>query len=634
MLRSRESVVDIDLGSLEQYPQMTPSRTTSFWNELQRRHVYKVGAAYVVAGWLLVQVITQVFPIYDISSHAQRIFVGVIVAGFPVTLVLAWLFDVTPEGIIRTGALPAEGEAPAVMRERRSMDRKLNYVLGVLVLLGFAYFVAERTLPSEKAAGAAAREETGRGAIANDKSIAVLPLANSTGDTANEYFSDGISEELISALSRLGKLKVIGRTSAFQFKNRADDSKAIGEKLGVVWLLEGSVRKSDQRVRIAVELVRAADGASVWSETYDRELKDIFALQSDIAGAVAGRLRVTLLGAPAQIAPAVPAAPPDGHLAAYTALLQGRFYSDRFTLEDRRKASDFYRQAIQLEPRYALAHAALAFNEANTAEIFASNTKEKAAALANARSETDVALQLDSDLPLAHAARAYLLQNTDFDLAGASREMERLHELAPENPLYLPFAAYQHLLRGEYVEAIDLDQRAVALDPLDGGLRDELALIQLAAGRLDDAEATLHKMLELQAKTGKAHMWLALVAIQRGDSVAALQEAAAEPEAFWRTYALALAHFAHGDRAEADAQLAELTARYPDESAAQIAMVHGLRSEPDEMFQWLEHGIATRDPGVLQLYAIPFLLRYQQDPRFAMLCRRLGLPAPASAHSK
>ena len=592
----------------------------SFFGELKRRHVYKVGAAYAVGGWLLVQVATQVFPFFGISNAAVKWTVLVIVAGFPIALVLAWLFDVTADGIVRTESLPAQGETPTALRERRGVDRKLNYVLGTLVLIGLAYFVAERTLLAPRRTASLAAENAAAGTP--EKSIAVLPLANSTGDAANEYFSDGISEELIAALARIGRLKVIGRTSAFQFKGRADDSRSIGEKLGVRWLLEGSVRKSVERVRISVELVNAGDGASVWSETYDREFKEVLAVQSDIARAVAEQLKVTLLGGAQPAADA----PPGGDLRAYTALLQGNFYGHRYDEDSWQKAVGYYEEAIRLDPGYAKAHASLGFIEAANAETFAFTPERKAAALARAREAVDTALRLAPDLADGHGAEAYLLENLDFDLAGSRRESQRAHELEPQNPGYLAGLAYGHLLRGEYAAALELHRRAVALEPLDALQRFNLALNLVASGQLDEAETELLRTLETQPSVSKAHMMLATIAILRGHGATAVREAKLETDDFWRTYALALAYFQNGERAHADAALAGLVAQYADGGAAQIAMVHALRGEADEMFRWLDHGVTTRDSGVLQLYVNVFLRRYQSDPRFAALCRRLGLP--------
>ena len=232
-----------------------------------------------------------------------------------------------------------------------------------------------------------------------EKSIAVLPLVNSTGDPANEYFSDGMSEEFISSLSRLQDLKVIGRTSSFQFKGKTDNSKTIGEKLGVYYLLEGSVRKSADRVRIAVALIKAGDGANVWSETYDRELKDIFAVQSEIAGAVAKQLKVALLGNNGQAAQLATAATPSNqNVEAYNALLQGNFYYNRRTAEDTRKAIGYYEEAIRLDPRYALAYAKLSSAAMNLAINYAGvATKEREELIAKARASAEARTRSGSE---------------------------------------------------------------------------------------------------------------------------------------------------------------------------------------------------------------------------------------------
>src|SRR5436189_2599919 len=228
---------------------------------------------------------------------------------------------------------------------RRSLGLIAALVLLAILATGAAYYFASHRSKS---------------ATIPEKSIAVLPMVNSTGDPANEYFSDGMSEEFISSLSRLQDLKVVGRTSSFQFKGKTDDSKTIGEKLGVFYLLEGSVRKSADRVRIAVALIKSGDGANVWSETYDRDLKDIFAVQSEIAGAVAKELKVALLGNNAQTAQLPTAATPSNqNVAAYNALLQGNFYDNRRTADDTRKAIGYYQEAIRLDRRYALAYAKL-----------------------------------------------------------------------------------------------------------------------------------------------------------------------------------------------------------------------------------------------------------------------------------
>ena len=308
-------------------------------------------------------------------------------------------------------AVPQRFQQAKQKMARRSyrIDRRPRSWLAILVSSGVYYFM---------------HRPAAKGAVVPEKSIAVLPMVNSTGDPANEYFSDGMSEEFISSLSRLHDLKVVGRTSSFQFKGKTDDSKAIGEKLGVYYLLEGSVRKSADRVRIAVALIKSGDGVNVWSETYDRDLKDIFAVQSEIAGAVAKQLKVALLGNNGQAAQLTTAATPSNqNVEAYNALLQGNFYVNRSTLEDMRKAIGYYEEAIRLDPRYALAYAKLSTAAANLTTNYGSNATEEAQeAIARARASAKRALELDPNLSEAHSAQGVVLMFFDLNIAAAEPE--------------------------------------------------------------------------------------------------------------------------------------------------------------------------------------------------------------------
>jgi serine/threonine-protein kinase len=470
-----------------------------------------------------------------------------------------------------------------------------------------------------------------KGAAILEKSIAVLPLMNSTGDPANEYFSDGMSEEFISSLSRLQDLKVIGRTSSFQFKGKTDDSKTIGEKLGVFYLLEGSVRKSADRVRIAVELIKSGDGASVWSETYDRELKDIFAVQSEIAGAVAKQLKVALLGNNGQAAQLAAAATPQ-NVEAYNALLQGDFHFYLRTADDFRKAIGYYEEAIRLDPRYTLAYAKLTPPAVNLAVSFDYiKTKEKEEAMAKARASAKRALELDPNLSEAHLAQALVFELLDFNFAGAEAEYRRALELAPQNPPVINDLAILASELGRLDEAVALEQRAIALEPSRGTFHYARAHDLIALGRYDEAEAEMRKAIELQPKSAQNYFDLAIIQILRGNPSAAVELAKQETDPFWRTYALALAYFANGDRAEADAALKKLIDENADESGSQIAEVYALRKEPEKMFEWLEHAWTTHDAGVISLRYRPFGLAYKDDPRFIAFAQKIGVMPKAAA---
>jgi serine/threonine-protein kinase len=513
-------------------------------------------------------------------------------------------------------ALPQKFQQTKQKLKRRNIGSIAVLVLGaILVTSGFYYFTHRP-----------------KGAAILEKSIAVLPLLNSTGDPANEYLSDGMSEEFISTLSRLRDLKVIGRTSSFQFKGKTDDSKTIGEKLGVYYLLEGSVRKSADRMRIAVALIKSGDGANVWSETYDRELKDIFAVQSEIAAAVAKELKVALLGHNAQTAQLATAATPSNqNVEAYNALLQGNFYLNRSTGEDDRKAIGYYEEAIRLDPRYALAYGKLSRAAMNLAfNSFALPTKEREEAIAKARASAKRALELDPDLADAHSAQGTILMVIDFNFGTAEAEYRRALELAPQHAGATASLALLLSTLGRLDEAVALLQRAIALEPLRAVNHTNLALYLIPLGRYDEAEAALRKAIELQPQSAANYQCLAEVQILRGNPGAAVELAKQETDPFWRTYGLALAHFAHGDRAVADAELKKLVDENADGSGSQIAEVYALRKDPEKMFEWLEHAWTTHDSGVTELLMNPFLRAYKDDPRFIAFAKKIGVMPKAA----
>jgi TolB-like protein/Flp pilus assembly protein TadD len=591
----------------------------NFFAELQRRHVYKVGAAYAVAGWLIVQIVTQVFPIFEVSALAQRLIVLVIVAGFPITLILTWLFDITPKGIVRTDDLPATGESHAMQRERVGMDRKMNYVLALLLVTAIGYFVLDRAVLRRDSAQA----------TSDAKSIAVLPLVNTSGDAANDYFSDGLSEELIAVLAKIPGLKIIGRSSSFLFKGKSDDSRTIGQKLGVTNLLEGSVRKQGDRVRIVAELINAADGRALWSETYDRELKDVFAVQSEIATAVTDQLKIKLLGTPAKS----DAAPSNNNLAAYNALQQGTFYFRLSTEEGTRKATEFYGEAIRLDPRYALAYAQLSAAWRQLAATWLGGA-EANEAYPKARNAAQTALSLAPNLAAGHEALGFVLVTPDLNFAAAEAEFRKAEKLAPADAGPKFALSFLFAAQGRLAEAETIMRQTLALDPLGVTRYLNLARIMIAGGRYDEAEAALRKAIELQPAAARLHAYLTTLDVIRGDAAAALQDAQLEPKGFWRDYALALALQIQNDRGAADAALQKLIDENAVSGPFQIATVYGLRKEPDKMFDWLERAYTEHDPGLTQLLGTPFILNYKDDPRFAALCQKLKVQVPPTALPK
>ena len=590
--------------------------------ELRRRNVFRAAAFYAASAWLLVQVATQVFPFFQIANWLVRWVVVAAAIGFPFWVLFAWFYQWTPQGLEReqetAGPLPAEAR-----QSRRNVDRWIMAMLAVAVVL----LLADKFVPREKA---------GQIPGVPEKSIAVLPLINSTGDAANEYFSDGMSEEFISSLSRLPDLKVIGRTSSFQFKGKSDDSKMIGEKLGVYYLLEGSVRKSADRVRIAVALIKSGDGANVWSETYDRELSDIFAVQSEIAGAVAKQLKVALLGNNGQAAQLTTAATPSNqNVDAYNALLRGNFYDNRNTAEDTRRAINYYEEAIRLDPRYALAYAKLSAAARNLAVGYGLvATEEIKEATAKARASAQRALALDPNLAQAHSAQGVVLRDIDFSFAGAEAEYRRAFELAPQNPAVISSLANLNAQLGRLEEGVALQQRAIALEPLRTQSIFNLALYLVSLRRYDEAEGAMRKAIALQPQSAQNYMWLAIIELQRGHPAVAVEFARQETDPFWRTFGLALAQFANGERVEADAALQKLITEDADDAGSQIAQIYAFRKEPEKMFEWLEHAWTTHDVGVTELLSNPLLRAYKDDPRFVAFAQKIGVMPKAAANPR
>ncbi len=474
-------------------------------------------------------------------------------------------------------------------------------------------------------AAADATTAAGTAVAAQDRSIAVLPLLNASGDESQQFFADGLSENLIVALSQFDGLRVISRNSSFQFREGNEDSRAIGAKLGVAHLLEGSVQHAGDTVRVVAALVRSADGSTIWSQRYDRPYDDLFALQDELTAAVAAALKAKLL--PTTDAHPLGDRPPSGNLEAYAALLRGRFHADRRTEADQRKAIEELSRATLLDPGYAEAWATLSRTWTGlTALALSGDAAQKA--YTEARSAVETAIALAPDLAAAHAARGYLLANADYDWQGAEAEYRRAIALAPADDNAKSGLGRVVAAQGRVREAVDLTRQVLANDPLYASQHYWQSIYLGALGRLDEARASVHRAIELQSQAGTFHLQATTVEIARGDPAAALAAAMAAPPGIWRDVALALARAAGRDRAASDAAMQVVVDQHAAFAAYQIAGVYALRGDPDRAFEWLDRALANRDPGITFLLYDPLLLTLRQDPRLAMFCHKVGLPPP------
>jgi len=584
---------------------------SSFLSELRRRNVFRAGALYVGAIWALSQGVAQLAPIFGAPEWITRAFVVAGAIGFPFWLAFAWFFEFTPEGLKRERDV--DPGASITHQTGRKLDFWIIGVLAVAVVLLLTNQLVSR------------RDAT---APISDQSIAVLPLANEGGNADEQYFSDGLSEDLIITLSRFADLKVISRGSSFKFRDSSDDSRTIGVKLGVAHLLEGSVRRVGDAVRVSAALVNAADGSTLWSERYDRPFRDLFALQDEISSAVAGALKAKLLSSGAAVAQSD--RPPSGNLDAYAAYLQAAFYNARATEADHKQAVAHYETAIQLDPRYARAWAGLSAEWTSYAQ---QNLEGAAAqqAYGEARKAADKAVQLQPDLAAAYAARATLRRNADFDWAGAEADSQRAVDLAPGDggakfSLGVSIATF-----GKPEEAIVLTRQAIEINPLRASWHTWIASYFSSLDRLDEAEAAIRKSIALQPDGTGYYQLLTIIQIQRGDANAALAAAGKEPEGSWKRQAMAMARQIGSDKAAADATLQELIEKDATFSPYQIAEIYALRRDADKTFEWLDRTWANRDPGITSLLTDPFILRYRDDPRFAVFCKKAGLPTTTEA---
>ena len=473
--------------------------------------------------------------------------------------------------------------------------------------------------------GAPARQAT-----ENPASIAVLPFLNRSASADDEYFSDGLADELLSVLAKIKGLRVTARSSAFTFKGKQATAAEIGRALDVATLLEGSVRKAGNRIRVSVQLVSVADSSHLWSETYDRTLEDIFAVQDDIARSVVKELRTTLLGkaadsnasgeAKADVARAAKGRGTDPE--AHRLYLLGRHLFERLNRDDTSRAIEYLKLALALDPEFALGWTELGRAYAREADRGWVPAEE---GYRRAREATERALTLEPDLAEGHAGIGWIQMYRDWDWRGAEASFARALDLSPGNAVVLRRAGGLAASQGRLGDAIELNRRAVEQDPLSAQTWSNLGLTLHAADRLAESEAAYHKALELAPGNVVVHSLYSLTLLEQGRGENALTEAVREPEEERRLWALAIIHHAMGHGAESEAALKELIVMYSDTAAAQVAEVYAARGEKDAAFEWLERALAARDPGLVELKILPHVRTLHGDPRWGVVLKKMGL---------
>lgn len=593
--------------------------------ELKRRNVFRMAGLYLVAAWLVVQVGATLLPVFEAPAWVMRVLVAVLAIGFIPALVVSWVFELTPDGLKREDAVPA-GDSIAPQTARR-LDRAIIVVL----LMAVGYFAVDKFVlaPGRERAIAADASEAARAAppaqTAADRGIAVLPLANEGGAEDEQYFSDGLSENLITMLTQFSGLKVISRNSSFQFRGSTEGSAAIGRKLGVSHLLEGSVRRLGDTVRINASLVLAEDGTTVWSERYDRPYTDLFKLQDEIASAVATALKARIVD------PAVAAGqddrPPGGNLDAYTAFLKGEFEANLNTEASNQRAMAHYREAIRIDPAYAHAWASLAYTQSVNAGLYLHGDGMRAV-MAESRVSLDKALALAPESAYVQAVNATVLMNSELRYVEGDAAARRAVALS-RNDYTLFSLGLTRFSMGDGIESEAALRQSIQLDPLAGHTWFWLSINLGGQGKFDEARTAIERNLELRPGLSPSFAQLTIVQVLAGEYDEALATASAMEEGNWKDIAMALASQRAGEPGDGDRTLQLLIDRSGDGSAYQIAEVYALRGEPDKVFEWLDRALGHRDPGLRRLSLDPFITRYRDDPRYQQMRRKLGLPERA-----
>jgi len=597
----------------------------NFFAELKRRNVYKVAVAYAVVAWLLLQAASIFLPAFDAPPWVMKIFIIVIIFGFPVALIFSWAFEITPEGIKR------ESEIEPTKSSARRTGRKIVAVTIALAVVAAGLFVYQlvRTRSTIKPQNTASAPRTEATTAPPNKSIAVLPFDNLSRDPDNAFFAEGVQDEILTRLAKVADLKVIARTSTQKFKSAPENLPEIAKQLGVLNLLEGSVQKAGDQVRVNVQLINALTNAHLWAETYDRRLIDIFAVESEIAKTIAESLQAKLTGSENTAISKKPTENP----AAHELYLKGRYFWNRRNTASLRKAGDYFQQAIDLDPNYALAYAGLA-DVHSILPIYAGTAPKDDVpkALAAARK----AVELDGNLAEAHTSLGNALVS-NAQLKQAEPEFRRALDLNPNYATAHQWLAECLFGSGRFPESVAENERAHELDPLSLIINASYASSLSGVGRYDDAIRQAHKALDLDPDSVPGHEILGQTFEDEGKLSEAIAEyhKANEVEPTPSNFAmLAHAYARTGRVAETRKILDQLSALSAHQyvGAYPLAVVHLVLGDKEEALRLLEQSFAERDVLLQGLFGSVKIDKrldpLRDNPRFQKLVERFDAGIP------
>ena len=593
-----------------------------FLEKIKRRHVGRVAILYLVVGYLVLEIFGVFFHLLAMPEWVGRAMVIVVALGFPVALLFAWAYEITPEG------LKPSDEVDPKKSIAKQTGRRLDFAIMAMMAVALAYFVVDKFWLSKRVAPAkAVAAMTIKAAPAGavfappPHSIAVLPFVNMSGDKDQEYFSEGLTEEVLNSLARLNELQVAARTSSFSFQGEHPDIATVAHKLNVGAVLEGSVRRSGHTVRITTQLVNGVTGFHLWSQTYDRDLGDVLKLQTEIANAVASALKVTLLGdvaAKIELGGTRNPTAFDAYLRASKA-----YQSIHDEATDIPPAIAAYSEAIRLDPNYALAFAGRSYAFATYTADTATGTRD---GFEKAESDARRALALAPELAEAHWALAYVLVSGILDFARAQEEFERAMALAPGNAKVLRDSGSFAANMGHFEFAIVTLRRAVVLDPLDNHSLQALGGALYAVRRYQEAAATYAAAISLNPDYKPVYGQRGLAFIGLGDFERARTSCETHTGDVLSQECLAVVFDKLGRHADAEAELKTMQATLGDGFAYEYAKIYAQWGDHAKALDWLETAMRLRDSGLSGLKTTPLLDPVRKEPRFQAIERALKFP--------
>jgi TolB-like protein len=553
-------------------------------------------AIYIVGAWVALQAADLAFPGLGIEESAiLYVWIGAIL-GLPIALFFGWRYDIIGGRIVRTAVSDVDADL-SIARADYVILVALSVVIAVIAF-GLVGEISKTRVP-----------ETTQFAVTDmdPNSIAVLPFVNMSSDPEQEYFSDGISEEILNLLAQVQEMRVTSRSSAFSFKGRNVDVPTIAAKLNVAHVLEGSVRKSGNQLRITAQLIEVVTDTHLWSQTYDRELEDIFAIQDDIAGAVVDALKITLLGEKPKATETNPEA--------YALYLQGRHVLYQFAEGSDKRAETLLKQALEIDPGFAPAWTQLGALYFYRVDIEL------------ARDAIQRALDADPQYGRAYALLARNDMEHDWDFAAAHQHQQQALALDPGDAEVLRWAGWTEFTFGRIDEAIDLTRRSIALDPAFLGGYWNLGYILYCAHRLEEAADSLQMALSLGPGVDASHWGLGVVLLAQGDAPAALIAMEQMPvNSFFGLHGTAIVQHALGNAGASDAALRALIECCAEHGETLVAQAYAFRNEIDLAFDWLDQAYDERDDSVLRFLRDPLFANLHDDPRWDLFLEKMGLP--------